>query len=57
MMLVSFNSNMNGATSGVGKVWGYPLNTGVNSGAPKGLEVSAPLVTLVVLPLNDTNII
>jgi hypothetical protein len=25
MMLVSFNSNMNGATSSVGKVWGYPL--------------------------------
>ena len=34
-----------------------PLKPRVNSGAPEGLAVSAPLVTPVVLLLNDTNII
>jgi hypothetical protein len=34
-----------------------PLKPGVNSGAPEGIAVSAPLVTPVVLLLSDTNII
>jgi hypothetical protein len=34
-----------------------PLKPAVNSGAPEGLAIPAPLVTPVVLLLNDTNII
>ena len=34
-----------------------PLKLEVNSCAPEGLAVSAPLVTLIVLLFNDTNVI
>jgi len=34
-----------------------PLKLGMNSGAPEGLTVPAPLVTHVVLLLIDTDII
>ena len=34
-----------------------PIKNRVNSGVSEGLAVPAPLVTPVVLPLNDRNII
>jgi len=34
-----------------------PLKPGVDTGAPEGLAVPVPLVTPIMLLLNDTNII